>query len=123
QEGFDFWGILSTHHIVGQLYSFVKELSAMGAIVGGFVFVYYRVVRREKRMTLGFEGLLILFIIITMMFADYLYVGGHTLREARASGEGAHWLWYEPFGSTLSLIFSALDLSPTTSFVLEQAGY
>ena len=31
---FDFWGLLSTDHIVGKLYSFAKELAAFAAIVG-----------------------------------------------------------------------------------------
>src|SRR5690606_33603508 len=57
---FDFWGILDRHAPLGMAYSVVKELSAMGAIVGGLVFVYYRVIKRPERMTLGFEGLLIL---------------------------------------------------------------
>ena len=35
--GFDFWGLLSTDHLGGQLYSFVKELAAFAAIVGSVI--------------------------------------------------------------------------------------
>ncbi|MCB9597142.1 MAG: (Fe-S)-binding protein [Sandaracinaceae bacterium] len=105
---FDFFGILSTDHILGQLYSVTKELAAFSAIAGASVFVYYRVVTKPKRMSFGLEGLLILFIIITMMIADYIYVGGHVAREAAATGAAVHWRWYEPFGSLLGMAFSGL---------------
>ena len=86
---FDFWGILAHGSPIGIGYSVVKELSAFAAIVGSLVFVYYRVVEKPKRMSLGFEGLLILFIIITMMLADYVYVGGDIVRDARMAATGA----------------------------------
>ncbi len=118
---FDFWGVLDPTQPIGALYSLVKELSAFAAIAGGFVFVYYRVVVRPQRMSLGTEGLLILGIIITMMIADYIYVGGHTVREARALGTGVHWHWAEPFGSALGLWFSGM--SDGTVTVLEHVGF
>ncbi len=118
---FDFWGILDRHAPIGMAYSFVKEMSAMGAIVGSLVFVYYRVVRREQRMTLGFEGLLILCIIITMMVADYVYVGGDMVRDARALGADVHLSLAEPFGSVCAWLFQ--DLSDGTVAVLEHAGF
>ncbi|MDH3728770.1 MAG: hypothetical protein OER77_14660, partial [Myxococcales bacterium] len=90
--GFDFWGVLSESHIIGKGYSFIKELSAFAAIVGSVAFLYLRWVKRghdsgdpkavkdKPRMTLGHrlnryvftEPILILFIIITMMLADFL---------------------------------------------------
>jgi Fe-S oxidoreductase len=113
--------VLDPHVPIGALYSVVKELSAFAAIVGSFVFVYYRVVVRPQRMSLGLEGLVILGIIITMMFADYIYVGGHTVRSARALGTGVHWNWSEPFGSAFGLAFSGL--SDGTVTVLEHVGF
>jgi len=113
---FDFFGLLSEEHLFGKGYSLIKELAAMGAIVGSFVFVYYRLIKRERRMTLSGEGLLVLFIIITMMFADMLYVGG---RMALA-GE-THWVWWAPFGSALAVAFSGLSAS--SQLVLEHVGF
>ena len=118
---FDFWGILSTDNPIGKGYSFVKELAAFGAIAGSLVFVYYRVVTKPKRMSFGLEGLLILFIIISMMIADYVYVGGHAAREAAAIGASASWHWYEPFGSLLAMAFSGLPHGGIVFF--EHAGF
>jgi NAD-dependent dihydropyrimidine dehydrogenase PreA subunit len=106
---FDFFGLLGERFIVGQLYSLVKELVAAAAVVGSGVFVYYRVVVKEKRMTLSGEGLLILGIISTMMIADFLYVGGHQALEARFLGGEAHWHWWAPIGSALAVSFSGLS--------------
>ncbi|MFK7984538.1 MAG: (Fe-S)-binding protein [Sandaracinaceae bacterium] len=118
---FDFWGILGPNHIVGQLYSLVKELAAFAALAGASVFVYYRVVKRPDRMTLGAEGLLILFIIITMMLSDYVYVGGDIVRDARMAGAEVSWHWHEPFGSALAIGFSGL--SDGTVTIIEHVGF
>jgi Fe-S oxidoreductase len=60
---------------LGRIYELVKDIISVLVIAGAAVFVYYRAVRREARMTLSGEGLLILGIIITMMVADLLYNG------------------------------------------------
>jgi Fe-S oxidoreductase len=118
---FDFWGVLERDAPLGMAYSFLKEMSAFAAIVGAAIFVYYRVVTKPKRMTLGFEGIFILWIIITMMLADYIYVGGDIVREVRAAGVDPQWHWYEPFGSALALAFAGF--SDTTVTVLEHVGF
>src|SRR5690606_29474268 len=118
---FDFWGVLGREHPIGMAYSLVKELSAMAAIVGSAVFLYYRIVKRLPRMTLGFEGILILFIIITMMIGDYVYVGGDLVRDARAAGVAPTWHWAEPFGSGLGVLFA--NFSDSTVVVLEHVGF
>jgi formate hydrogenlyase subunit 6/NADH:ubiquinone oxidoreductase subunit I len=120
---FDFFGLLHRESPLGMLYNLVKELAAFGAIVGTGVFFYYRVIKPQKRMSLGFEGVLILFIIASMMVADYVYVGGNLLREATTTGEALHWHWSEPFGSAFALGFSAMGLSPSTASVFEHAGF
>lgn len=118
---FDFWGVLDPHAPIGAAYSLAKELAAMAAIVGGFVFLYYRLFRRPQRMSYGLEALLILGIIITMMIADLVYVGGDLVRDARAAGGQVAWHWAEPFGSALALGFSSFDDRTVT--VLEHAGF
>jgi Fe-S oxidoreductase len=120
-ETFDFWGLLSDTHVWAQLYSFAKEIIVVLCIVGCGVFFYYRVVRPQKRMTLGFEGLLILFIISTMMLSDLIYVGArHDLRAASGLDE-AGWRWYEPVGSALSLAFAGLSTGTLTA--IEHGGF
>ena len=83
---FDFWGLLSLDNPIGWLYSFVKEVFLVLTVLGASVFVYYRVINKQRRMTLSGEGLVILGIIITMMLADILYNGSRLALEARAQG-------------------------------------
>ena len=126
---FDFWGLLSTENWFGKLYSFAKELAAFAAIVGSVVFLYLRWVKRgqdsgdpvavkdKPRMTLGHhvdryvftEPILILFIIITMMAADFLYVGSSLVLDSKATGEPIHAGWWEPFGGIFAALLSGVD--------------
>ena len=77
-RGFDpSWNllVLGPHQPIGTVYEFAKDLVAVLVLVGVSVFVYYRVFNKQKRMTLHWEGLLILGIIATMMISDLLYDG------------------------------------------------
>ncbi|GAB5542348.1 MAG: heterodisulfide reductase-related iron-sulfur binding cluster [Sandaracinaceae bacterium] len=103
------------------LYSFIKELSAFAAILGAAYFVYLRVGPKPRRMSFGAEGLVILGIIITMMIADYIYVGGDLARAARAQGVAPGWTWYEPFGSAFAMAFYGLGLDAIVFF--EHLGF
>lgn len=60
---------------LGHIYEFAKDTVAVLVVLGALVFIYYRVVRKEARMTLSGEGVMILGIIVTMMIADMLYDG------------------------------------------------
>jgi Fe-S oxidoreductase len=128
-----FFGLLSTEHLLGQLYSFAKEMAAAGAMTGALIFWYIRLSKKGRdsgdpqevgdrpRMTLGLEPNVILGIIFTMMFADFLYVGGHVALQAQATGQEVHWAWYEPFGSALAMAFSGMGEG--TLRALEHAGF
>jgi Fe-S oxidoreductase len=72
---------------LGEIYGFVKDVFALLVIVGALTFVYLRVIRREKRMTLSGEGLVILGIITAMMLADLSYDGATTLINQRIASE------------------------------------
>ncbi len=136
------FGILSTDHIVGQLYSLAKELAAAAAIAGALVFLWLRVGKRgadtadakavgdrATRMTLSHEEgkvffsepVLILFIIASMMAADFLYVGAHLALEAKATGTAAHLSWFEPVGSPLALAFDGMSAGTLT--ILAHVGF
>src|SRR5260370_34111499 len=58
---------------LGSVYEFLKDISAILVLLGVAVFFYYRVVRHEKRMSLHFEGLVILGIIFANMVAYMAY--------------------------------------------------
>ncbi len=90
--GFEFW-IFGPDPVagipLGHIYEFIKELFLMLVLVGVAVFVYYRVIKPQKRMALGWEGLAILGIIAAMMLGDMLYVGASTvlgMKHAAACG-------------------------------------
>ena len=75
--------VLSPSTSLGQVYEFTKDIVATLVICGALVFVYYRVIRPQKRMSLSFEGLLILGIIITMMVSDMMYDGAGMVLASR----------------------------------------
>ena len=72
---------------LGEIYNWLKDVFGLLVIAGALVFVYLRVVKREKRMTLSVEGLVILGIIATMMVADLSYDGATLILHARAAAE------------------------------------
>jgi Fe-S oxidoreductase len=80
--------VLGPHSFLGSIYEFLKDIIASLVIVGALVFVYYRAIRKEARMTLSGEGLLILGIIIVMMLADMLYDGAAMVLWHRHGADG-----------------------------------
>jgi Fe-S oxidoreductase len=147
--GFNFWYFGPTQAL-GPVYDFFKDASAIGVLAGVSVFLYYRVIDPQKRMTLHFEGLLILFIIATMMLADMTYdgasfvlvahraafcgVGGvgtasaaqcasiATIAAPYAAAAPLTWEFYPaPAGSFMASMFDGLE--PGTLIFLAHAGY
>lgn len=134
---------------LGHAYSFLKDVFATLVLLGVVVFVYYRVIRPQKRMALGWEGLLILGIIATMMLGDMLYDGAALALNAKftetcGSPETSDWcrraatitapydassgalpltyhFWPDPAGSLFAVLLQASDIS--TLVVLAHAGY
>ena len=82
EESFDFW-LFGHDQLLGQIYSLLKDIFAVLVILGTLVFVYFRGVKRLKRMTLSTEGMIILMIILVMMGADILYDGASIAQGAR----------------------------------------
>ena len=67
--------VLGHHQPLGMAYDLVKDVVATLVVLGASTFIYLRVVKRESRMTLSGEGIVILGIICTMMISDMLYDG------------------------------------------------
>ncbi|MGB2987224.1 MAG: (Fe-S)-binding protein [Phycisphaerae bacterium] len=84
-ESFSFW-IFGLEQVLGRIYSLLKDVFAVLVILGALVFVYYRMIARLPRMTLSTEGLIIIWIIVVMMFADIFYDGAAIAKHARLSG-------------------------------------
>ncbi len=102
-EPFDFW-IFGTDNLLGQTYSFLKDVFAVLVFLGTLVFVYYRVVKRLQRMTLSVEGMIILVIILVMMVADVFYDGASIAQHGHVS-----FTVYEPAGSVAAMMVQGLS--------------
>lgn len=116
-ESFSLW-ILGSDTLLGQTYSFFKDVFAVLVILGTLVFFYYRLVARLPRMTLSGEGLLILSIILTMMFADILYDGATIASKMKSQSV---FLVCEPAGSMLAQSLYGSD--PSTLSFLKHLGF
>ncbi len=116
------FGLLSHEHILGQLYSFIKDLFVAAVVLGTLLFFYYRLVKKPQRMTLTFEGILILGIISTMMLAEFLYVASHGALLDLSAGREVTWRWYEPIGSGLGLLLGS-ETFRSWLLVFESAGF
>jgi ferredoxin len=120
---FDAWGILALDAPLGILYNIAKDVFTVLVLIGAFTFVYYRIVIKEKRMTLSGEGLLILGIIITMMAADILYDGASIVMERAESGEPLAFNIVEPVGSIVAMSLAPASLGHDTLVVLQHIGF
>lgn len=79
--------VLSPDTLLGAAYAFLKDVFALLVIAGASVFVYYRTVNKQRRMSLSAEGLVILGIIIVMMLGDIFYDGAGTVLKHRFDAE------------------------------------
>jgi len=105
---------------LGHGYEFAKDLVGTLVVAGAATFIYFRAVRREARMTLSGEGLLILGIICTMMISDMVYDGAAMALVARQPGLCVARLDAE-ICETVSIItapFAASDLGKPVAFHL-----
>jgi Fe-S oxidoreductase len=134
---------------LGDIYGFVKDVTASLVVFGAAVFLYFRAVKQEARMSLSGEGILILGIIITMMVADMVYDGAsialwrhwtgmtcaaddavtceriHRLTAhfgGPATAEAAGWhLYPDPAGSLFAVMLD--DAGPENLTALALAGF
>lgn len=107
--GFDFW-LFGLDRPAGMVYALLRDVFAVLVILGVLVFYYYRLIARTPRLTLNFEGVLILTIIFVMMIADLIYEGGELVRAARAAGADAPLgRACMPFGSLAGRLMSGLS--------------
>jgi len=134
---------------LGPAYEFLKDTIATLTILGAITFLYFRLVRKESRMTKSGEAILILGIIITMMVSDMLYDGASMVLHHQAFPKcmggnledvmctsirtvvaplgpvPTHPLAWEPFpapaGSAMAMLLSGL--STGTLLVLAKIGF
>ncbi|MCK6456980.1 MAG: (Fe-S)-binding protein [Phycisphaerae bacterium] len=120
RETFDL-PLLAIDQPLGMAYSVLKDVFVVLVILGTLVFFYYRLIARPWRMSRGFEGILILLIISTMMAADLVYDGAEIVRRTRAEGASVQFHAVEPAGSIVAFAFTGL--SDSAVGVLRHAGF
>jgi Fe-S oxidoreductase len=86
---------------VGQVYLYVKDLIDLLGTAGCAVFLYYRLVQKKERMTLSWEGVFILCMILGVLWSDVLIDAAMLARSAGevpwylpVSGKVAQWFLY-----------------------------
>jgi Fe-S oxidoreductase len=84
---------------VGQVYLYVKDLIDLLGTAGCLVFLYYRLVQKKERMTLSWEGVFILCMILGVLWSDILI---DAAMLARSAGEVP---WYLPVSGTVARWF------------------
>jgi Fe-S oxidoreductase len=107
---------------LGAIYGFLKDVFETLVLLGVAVFVYFRVVRPQKRMTLGVEGLIILGIISTMMLADLLYDGASTALSYRFASECGQGGSGFPCSAMATLIAPLAPAEGTLSYHFAEPG-
>ncbi len=99
------YGILDGGSVSGDWYSLIKDVAVVLVVIGVIVFFLFRVILGLERLTLNFEGLLILFILMGLMVTDVVYDGANiALHRDIAS------VW-EPLGSALSPLVKMLPVT------------
>jgi Fe-S oxidoreductase len=115
-EGFHL-PLLAPESPLGLAYGFVKDVMVLGALVAALAFLWRRLVTKPDRITLSWEGNLILGFIAGLMVTDMLFDGAGML----ARGEAAS-LW-APAGSITAAALSAMHLGPSALTAVGVAGF
>ena len=115
-EGFHL-PLLAPESALGRAYAFVKDVMVLAALLAAVAFLWRRLVTRPDRITLSWEGNLILLFIAGLMVTDMMFDGAGMV----ARGEpGA---WWAPAGSIAAGAYRGLGLPASTVHRLGDAGF
>jgi Fe-S oxidoreductase len=101
-----FWERNPGIRTVFEAYLFVKDLVALGALVGALYFIYLRKAVKPDRMTQSGEAMLILGFIIGLMVSEYLFSASEMVIQHRG------FTFTEPVTSGVALALSPLSYWP-----------
>jgi Fe-S oxidoreductase len=104
-EGFHL-PLLAPGSPLGRGYGFVKDVMVLGALACALGFLWRRLVTKPDRITLSWEGTLILLFIAGLMVTDMLFDGAGIVAKGDAGS-----LW-EPASALAAAALRPLDLSP-----------
>lgn len=106
---------LAHESLAGQGYLLVKDCIDLLGTAGCLVFIYFRVLQRKERMTLSWEGVFILCMILGVLWSDVLI---DAALLAKSGGEAP---WYLPVSGTFASWFLS-GLSAPAATDLLRAG-
>jgi Fe-S oxidoreductase len=101
----------------GRAYGLAKDVMVLGAIAAAVGFLWRRLVSKPDRVTLSWEGNVILGFIAGLMVTDMMFDGAGML----AAGEPSS--WWAPAGSLAASAYSGLGLSAGAVRVLGLGGF
>jgi hypothetical protein len=84
---------------LGQVYLFVKDVIDVLGSVGCVAFLYFRLVEQKERMTLSWEGVFILFMILGVLWSDVLIDAAALVKSAEEVP------WYLPVSGRVATWF------------------
>jgi Fe-S oxidoreductase/nitrate reductase gamma subunit len=102
---------------VARVYGLAKDIAVLAALWGCSAFMFRRLVVKPDRLTLHWEGQLILALIMALMLTDMLYEG------AELAAVHARWSWMAPAASIAGFVLEKLDLSPAGLHAAQMAGF
>jgi len=115
-EGFHL-PLLAPDSPFGRAYGFAKDVMVLGALVCSLGFLWRRLVTKPDRITLSWEGNLILGFIAGLMVTDMMFDGAGMI----ASGEAA--AWWAPAGSIAAALYRGLGVSAGAVQALGLGGF
>jgi Fe-S oxidoreductase len=109
--------LLAPEAPLGRAYGFVKDLFVLGALVASLAFLWRRLVTKPDRITLSWEGNLILGFIAGLMITDMLFEGAALVAEGSSFHPAA------PAASIAAAALRPLGLSPDALGAVGAAGF
>src|SRR4051812_32743979 len=95
---------------LGQGYLFTKDLIDLLGTAGCGVFLYYRLIQKKERMTLSWEGVFILCMILGVLWSDVL------IDAAVVAKSGGEVPWYLPVSGRVAGFISAQNAPGVMTF-------
>jgi len=109
--------LLAPNSGLGSAYRTLKDIMVLGALIASLAFLWRRLISPPDRLTLSFEGNLILVFIAGLMVTDLLFDGAGMLADSELP------TWHAPASSLAAFVLGASGLSPATLRVLGQVGF
>ena len=115
-EGFHL-PLLAPESPLGRSYGLVKDVLVLAALAAALFFLWRRLVTRPDRVTLSWEGNLILGFIVGLMLTDMLFDGAAMVARAEPLS------WWAPAGSLAAAALRPMELSPVALRAAEVGGF